>query len=65
MSAIFKLFLLDVAILVAGIVSTIIMKDATGLVFCGFIFFVISAELNSELVNLEDYIEEMEEVYYE
>ena len=65
MSAIFKLFLLNVGILLVGVLSAVILMDCTFLVFCVILFIGLSVDLNAELVDMEEYIEELEEAYDE
>lgn len=64
-SKLFILYLMNVAILLIGVLSTVVLKDCTGLVLCGFLFVVTSSELNSELCEIESYIEELEASEYE
>lgn len=60
MSAIFKMYLLNVAVLLVGVLSTVLLKDCTFLVICAFLFVILSVELNSELVDMEEYLDEIE-----
>lgn len=60
MSAIFKLYLMNVAVLLVGIISTIILKDCTFLVICIFLFAILSVDLNAELVYMEECIDMLE-----
>ena len=64
MSAIFKMYLLNVAVLLVGVLSTVLLKDCTFLVICVFLFLILSIDLNAELVYMEeclDLLEAMEE----
>ena len=60
MSAIFKMYLMNIAVLLVGVISTIILKDCTFLVICVFLFLILSVYLNAELVEMEEYLDEME-----
>lgn len=60
MSAIFKMYLMNIAVLLVGVISTIILKDCTFLVICVFLFLILSVDLNAELVEMEEYLDEME-----
>ena len=68
MSKLYKMFLMNVALLVIGILSAFLLKDVTILVLCGFLFLILGYELNEELVEIEAYLEKKElegEKYYE
>lgn len=68
MSKLYKMFLMNVALLVIGILSAFLLKDITILVLCGFLFLILGYELNEELVEIEAYLEKKElegEKYYE
>lgn len=60
MSAIFKMYLMNVAVLLVGVISTVILKDCTFLVICAFLFIILSVDLNAELVDMEEYLDELE-----
>lgn len=65
MSAIFKMFLLNVGILLVGVLSAVILMDCTFLVLCVILFIGLSIDLNAALVEMEEYIDDLEEVYNE